>query len=235
MFVGSGVVAVLVGLVAGLAGGGLVVAHVSDRDSDGFYATSATSFATTSAALTSPTITLGDLGDGWVGGSPDWLTVRLDATGGAGKPLFVGIARENDIATYLGGSSRDEVVDANFTSHRVQYRHIDGTVRPPPPGSQPIWAASVVGDGTVRLTWPVESGRWGLVVMNADGSPGVDVDLVVAARTESLLPLGLGFIGFALVSFAGGGFLLWSSLRRPSAPAGPVPEKAMASTGMSAA
>jgi hypothetical protein len=72
--------------------------------------------------------------------------------------------------------------------------------------------------------------------MNADGSPGVDVDLVVAARTESLLPLGLGFMAFALVSLAAGAFLLWSSLRRrPSGPAGPVAEKAMASTGTAAA
>jgi hypothetical protein len=51
--------------------------------------------------------------------------------------------------------------------------------------------------------------------MNADASAGVDVDLVLAAKTASLLPGGLGLIAFALVSLAAAAFFLRSASRRP--------------------
>ena len=41
------------------------------------------------------------------------------------------------------------------------------------PAEQDIWAAPPHGDGRQTLTWDVEDGDWSVVVMNADGSPGV--------------------------------------------------------------
>jgi hypothetical protein len=236
IFVGSGVLALLVALVAGLAGGGLVRSHVSGRDADGYYATSATPFGSRAAALTSPTVALDGArpGQGWMSRSANWVTLRFDATAGSGKPLFLGIASENDIAAYLGRSSYDEVTDANFSSGRVTYRHVDGDARPAPPATRSIWAASVVGDGALTLTWPVETGRWGLVVMNADGSPGVDVSLALAAKTESLLPVGLGFIALAVVSLAGGVLLFRSAVRRPPVEPAPPPVRNAMATSSSA-
>ena len=54
------------------------------------------------------------------------------------------------------------------------------------PGAQRFWAASAQGGGTQALTWDVEDGDWSVVVMNADGSPGVDAG--VSAGASARLP-----------------------------------------------
>jgi hypothetical protein len=206
-----GAAAVLVGLGAGVGGGALVWAHATQRDADGFYTTSRTHFATDSAALTSGNIDLGadPTGHGWSPGSLGSVTVRLQATTApAHKPLFMGIGREDDVAAYLAGAAHDEVTDANFSNGHVTYHHVAGDVRPAPPASRPIWAATATGDGIQTLSWPAQSGRWDVVVMNADGSPGVDLDLVVAGKTGLLLPIGLGLGAFGLVALGIGAALI---------------------------
>jgi hypothetical protein len=64
------------------------------------------------------------------------------------------------------------------------------------------------------VRWEPESGDWAVVVMNADGSPGVDVDVQLGARAEWVLPLsltllaggiGLGAAAVALIAFGAGG------------------------------
>jgi hypothetical protein len=62
--------------------------------------------------------------------------------------------------------------------------------------------------------------------MNADGSPGVAVDVAVGRKTGALLPIGLGIAGVAVVLLAGGAALLVLGSRTPGqgmTPARPAP------------
>jgi hypothetical protein len=70
------------------------------------------------------------------------------------------------------------------------------------------------------LTWDLEEGTWSLVVMNADGSPGVDVTGTLTARVPSLgIALAVGLAVGAALALTGT-LLVVSALRMPVRPAG---------------
>jgi hypothetical protein len=50
--------------------------------------------------------------------------------------------------------------------------------------------ARAEGTASTTLTWSVRSGRWVLVVMNADASPGVEARLAFGVKTGILGPIG---------------------------------------------
>ena len=110
-------------------------------------------------------------------------------------PLFVGIGPSAEVRRYLADG--------------------EGS-----PLEQSFWVHA--SDGTSTLVdWQIESGEWTAVVMNADGSPGVDATvqasvpsapLRVAGAILSIIGVGLGAVGTLLVGAAWGG----RQYRRPS-------------------
>ncbi len=56
---------------------------------------------------------------------------------------------------------------------------------PSHPPTRNIWAASQQGSGTQTMNWEIEDGDWSVVVMNADGSLGVDADISAGAESRS--------------------------------------------------
>jgi hypothetical protein len=87
-----------------------------------------------------------------------------------------------------------------------------------PPGGQGFWAASVSGPGSQVLTWPAQPGNWVVVMSNVDGTLGLVADIRAGARTEAMLPFGLGLGGIGLLVLAAGVLLMVSALRRPGTP-----------------
>jgi hypothetical protein len=76
------------------------------------------------------------------------------------------------------------------------------------------WSASASGAGERTARWNPETGRWALVVMTADGRPGVSVDVQIGAPAGWLLPLSLALLlaggllaagATALIVFGAGG------------------------------
>jgi hypothetical protein len=197
---GTRVVLLVVGLVAGLlgmgfavAGGALVWAHTTQRDVDGFYATSAERFETPARAITSREIDLGaERAWRWSVTGRDWATARVGATS-AGPDVFVGIGPERLVAAYLSGVAHDEIDELTYRPFDVTYERVDGLRVPPPPGDETFWAASDSGRA-VEVLWDVEPGRWMVVVMHTDGSPGVAVDASFGVRTGLALPVGAGLL-----------------------------------------
>jgi hypothetical protein len=177
----GGALAALVALVALAAAAGLLWAHVAKND-QGYLTTHAHRLHTTSRALVSTTLTV----DSAV---PDWLLdqVRVDARGE--KALFIGVARRADVDRYLDGVASTTVEDLDVSPFRVTYADHAGARTPTVPAAQRFWAASSSGD----LRWHLEKGTWAVVLMNADGSPGVDADVSVGAKFDALLPAGIGF------------------------------------------
>jgi hypothetical protein len=184
-----------------LAGGGLALwADKTQRDAVGFLNASHT-YRTPTYALTVEGVDLR------MGGAPRWVmpssvlgTVRIRVTPQRqGESVFVGIARSAGAARYLRGVRRAEI--RNFGDTTVA--RTGGTEAPgTPPRRQHIWAASRTGPGTQTILWRPRSGSWSVVVMNADGSKGVDIVANVGARVPSLIWIAIGLL------IAGGLFLL---------------------------
>ncbi len=218
LVIGSLLALVGFGLLA--AGGILGWAQATQRDDDGFFTTSTERFATDSYALTSAKVDLGDPGPNGFG---EWANgiVRVRAGGSGDGDVFVGIARDADVESYLAGVPHDAITTTeNFgRSSEATYarENTSGTSTPTPPAAQALWAVSSSGAGSQEIVWPVEGGSWAIVVMNADGTSGVTSDVQLGGKVDHLVAIatGLGLGGVILV--AAGAALIVAGVARPHA------------------
>ena len=215
-----GCLLLLPGLGFLLGGGALGMVHAFGRDDDGFFSAPEQRLTTSTAAVTAEDLDL--VTDP---GSPDWLLdridldVRLQVTGAEGQALFTGIAAEADVDAYLSGVAHDEVIDV--TAGQPDFRRVGGRAEASAPAEEAFWAESATGTGTVQLDWAAKSGRWAVVVMNPDGSPGLAVDATVGAKSGAVLPLALSLLGVGLVVTVAAVVLL--VVGAGGVPAGPQP------------
>jgi hypothetical protein len=217
------VVALVAGLLAGLIGLGLVSVGAaglwlhSRQDAAGFVSTNARLLSTPTAAITAEDVdlTLGDGASGWVS-SARFGTVRVRATGADGSPVFLGIAPQSAIDTWLSGVAHDEV--SNIAGDRVTYLRSGGQAAAPAASTQTFWSTSVSGSGTQELRWPIRSGRWAVVLARPDGSPGVQARVDVGADVPWLTGLSTGLLIGGLVLLAGGVVLVVVGAIRLSSP-----------------
>jgi hypothetical protein len=213
------VVVLIPAFVVLVGGAALTVAYAVGRDDEGFFDTGIDGLQTRTAAVASDDIDLA--GDP---GPPGWLVelgdvtveLRLESVR-SDVPIFVGVGPQVEVEEYLSGVAHEEVT--GLDGHRLELRTRFGTPDASPPGDETFWEASVEGVGPQALRWEVESGRWVVVVMNADGSPGVSADVEVAAKAGFLLPL-------AITMLAAGGLITIATVtgivllaRRPTGPA----------------
>ena len=154
--------------------------------------------------------------------------VRLQVESRDEKPVFVGIARTSDVENYLQGVSHSTLTDVNTSPFEADYDDHAGDRRPVAPADSQIWVASEHGLGKQTLNWEIADGDYSVVVMNADGSAGVDADVSTGANVPFLDEIAwtaVGSGGFVLVI---GVALLVMGIRRPSTPTGPAPVAAPA-------
>jgi hypothetical protein len=211
-FVGAGVIA-LVGLVL-LAAGGLSLWANGQKDDDGYLSTGSDRFATSTYALATESLDVDSHGAGWLIDSDRYGKVRLKATSRTGKPVFVGIARTSAVTRYLRDTSHANVTDVDYSPFRADYRTQRGGGPPALPGNQRFWVASAHGSGQQTLKWDVRHGAWSVVVMNADGSRGVDAGVSAGANLPILPVIGWGALGGGLVLLAAAGGLVFLVVRR---------------------
>ena len=132
----------------------------------------------------------------------DWLDldIRIEADPAlTTDEVFIGIARTDDVEAYLADSRWDEVTDfvdrepvyvARGTEADEQTRAVE------PPAEETFWTAQVTGIDAERLDWEARNGDWSVVVMNADGTPGVAADVTVGVHSGAVLPIGILLIVF---------------------------------------
>jgi hypothetical protein len=197
----SVVVGVIVGLLAlgTIAVGGVLLWADSKKDDQGYISTDTQRFATRTAAIATDNLDLDSSGPGWLTSHDRYGNVRLEVSSRTDKPVFVGIARTKDVSTYLRGTSHTTVTDFHSDPFRAVYRAEPGSARPAAPASKPIWAASAHGTGKQTVIWDVKHGDWSVVVMNADGSRGVDTGVSAGADFPILAALAWGSVGGGLV------------------------------------
>jgi uncharacterized RDD family membrane protein YckC/predicted RNA-binding Zn-ribbon protein involved in translation (DUF1610 family) len=148
----------------------------------------------------------------------DLVTLKLMGTSGdPSKPVFIGIAREGDASGYLGDVEYDEVVDFTWTYDEPDWSYDThpGGAPSQAPSSETFWEASVTGSGTQTLVWEPEEGNFWFVVMNADGSPEVEVDMRMGAKTPVLRYIGNMLLAGGFFGLVVGGAVIFLGAIRP--------------------
>jgi hypothetical protein len=235
MIIAGSVLALIAVGAVGLGAYGLWL-HTTQR-SDGYVMTSSERFSTGTYALATRTLDVSSdvpsflYGRGWLGD----VRIRGESATAA-RPLFIGIAREADVARYLAGVAHSEVVDVNAnpfgTTYRPSYRVRAGGQPATPPGRARFWVASVAGRGSQALTWSVKQGRWAVVVMRPDGSRGVSADLAAGAKLPALLWSSIVLLVLGLLILGGAGALIYFGTREPRAPVAPATDAAAGPEGV---
>ena len=167
----------------------------NQKDDRGYLNTGSQRFEASTHALTTENLDLDLDGVQDVVSSPDLGKVRLDVSPQSSKPVFVGIARTDEVNSYLRGVAHTTLTDFDYEPFEASYSRQEGRREPAPPADQTIWAASTQGSGSQTLAWDVEDGDWSVIVMNADGSPGVQVDVSAGAKVPYLTAIGWGLLG----------------------------------------
>jgi hypothetical protein len=203
--------------------GGLALWGDSQKDSDGYLSTDTHQFEAGTRALATENLDVDlDAGD-WVMDTNDLGKVRLQVESRDDKPVFVGIARTSDVENYLAGVSHTTVTDVDTSPFDADYDDHAGDRRPVAPADSHMWVASEHGSGKQTLNWEIADGDYSVVVMNADGSAGVDADISTGAEVPFLDEIGwtaIGSGGFVLIV---GIALLVIGIRRPRNPTGTAP------------
>ena len=200
------------------------------KRSDGYVMTSSERFSTGSYALATRTLHISSDVPGFLYGR-DWLgDVRIRGeSANPARPLFIGIARKDDVDRYLANVAHSDVVDVSAnpfgTSYKPSYRARAGGRPSTPPGRARFWVASVAGLGSQSLTWSVEQGRWAVVVMRPDGSRGVAADLSAGAKLPALLWASIGVLVFGLLTLGGAAALIYLGARERRPPVSDAPRR----------
>ncbi|MCP3997569.1 MAG: MMPL family transporter [bacterium] len=208
-----GVIGVLVGaaLIAGAVAG-----FSEDRDADDFFVSDGHRFERSSFAITSDGVDVLADAPGWVADLlTDPVDVRATGSSNAGTDIFIGIGSSADVDTYLAGVPYDEVDRIEFEGSDINYVPHTGTAVPAAPAAQSFWVASVEGPGLLTVDWSVEQGDWSIVVMNADGSAGVDASLVLGIGISNIVAVMWGVLGFGVILMLGGGLLMFRGVGEP--------------------
>jgi hypothetical protein len=201
--------AVLAGLAALAGGATTLVFDQTQRDSSGYLMTSSTAYTTDTYALVSDSYRTGAAGDVFV--ARDMLgTVRIRTH--STQPVFVGIGRAAAVESYLVGVRRE--VATRFDAARSDFRLHHGGAPAAFPTAKHFWVAQSVGSGTQTVSWAPRNGNWRIVVMNVNGSAGVDTDLAIGARFPHLLWIGIGALGGGALLLLLGGGGLYAAVRR---------------------
>jgi hypothetical protein len=217
---GGRVVTLVAGTLVGvvslslLAGGAsLLVADQVVRNSDNYVMSSTTRVSSAGSAVLFEDVKV-DAPAGWV---PERILgdVRIVVTPvRPEQQVFIGVGPQRDVDAYLD--------DAAYTVYRGAKRidrEVHGTAEPAAPTSQQFWDAAASGHGRQQLQWTLRTGEWAGVVMNADGTAGVDADIAVGATFPGLLGIAVGMlVGGGLLAVVGG-VMIALATRRPRAPA----------------
>lgn len=200
-----GTLASLLGLALLTGAGFTGWANYQQRDGR-FFTTPSERYTVDSYAITSPRLEfMGDAGPAGFDPAAAAGSVMLrGSTADPAQRIFIGIAPEADVAAYLSGVKHSEVDEVRFSPFRAQYREVPGTRQPARPAEQKFWTASATGAGAQEITWDLRSGNWAVVVMNADASSPVSVDLRGGARSDLLWPVFLGLLAGGIVLLAVG-------------------------------
>lgn len=209
------------GLLVG--GGALLWVNTDLTDNEGFITTKGHRLERGSYAIVFQHVNIqmgevvGERGV-WKPSPSDFVTIKL--TGSSNDPsknVFIGIAEESDAEAYLSGVQYDEVTRLRVSSSGsldVEYKTHSGDTVPSDPASQTFWTVSEHGAGTQTLEWAPETGSYWIVMMNEDGSAGVDLTVNFGARVPMLSTIGRALFAGGVIATIMGGVIVYLGVHR---------------------
>ena len=179
----AGVVFLVLAAVLAVGAAGLWTAKETLREDDGFFTTPPASCSADTFAITSENLRLHVDGVDKLTPSSLLGDGRVTVESRSGSSIFVGVAATDSVESYLGGVGRTTMApERAFEERRLPVCETSGGQAPSAaPASLPIWTTYSQGKGPQVITWPFEKGDWTVVVMNADGSRGLDVTVDAGA------------------------------------------------------
>jgi hypothetical protein len=186
------VVAMVLGCLVFVLGGGVVAGGVTlaitqgtVEDENGFFMTGEQEFQTSTHAIVSGNLETKIADDARF--VPDLLLgdTKLTARSLDEEAIFVGIGPTTEVEAYLADVAHTTVVDFATTLERggePVYRDAPGEAPETAPTGALTWAAQSHGTGVQDVVWSVEDGDWTVLMMNADGSADVAVDVSAGAE-----------------------------------------------------
>lgn len=187
----------LIGLALLVAGIAVVLIYAFGRD-DGYFNSDRKVLESPDYAITTGEIDLGADELDWV---PKAILGNVRVQVDSEKPVFVGIGPDADVDRYLAGVAHDELID--FNEDRPTFALYEGKAPRGPPRKQTFWVAKSEGSGEQTVTWDAESGRWTAVVMNANGTRGIDVVAEAGIKLDWVIWVGLGVLLVGLLITVG--------------------------------
>jgi hypothetical protein len=196
----------------------LVSEHFAKRDADGYLTSPRLELTSDRYAVVSTDLYL-------TAGPADWWPadpgeVRITVEPRTDSAVFVGIGPADNVDKFLMDVARHEISRVEGTE--VDYLLLLGEQTPSIPANATFWVASAEGLGRQSLEWDITRGEWAIVVMNADGSPGVEANVEAGVRIDLLLAIGAGLaVGGVVLGALAAALLLWA-LRSGGANVRPV-------------
>ena len=223
-------IALFFGGMIAIAGFGVLmggVALTSNRgwitDSNGYINTRSIELSTDTYALVQQNININiEPMMAWRSTS-DIVTLRINVkSSNPGEEIFIGIATAGDANSFLNKVSYDRLMNIDWGWERSPgiidqptYRRYSGSEQPATPTSTNIWIKSAKGTGPQTLEWVPSSGDYWIVVMNAKGSPRVDVTSQLGVKIPFLSGIGNILIGVGVFSLLIGTLVIYfGSIRR---------------------
>ena len=208
--------------VALLIAGGVVLWVNGKKDHAGYVSTKSERFSSGSYAIATNNLDANIDAPHWIVNPDHYGKIRLKVAPRTSKPVFVGIAPTSVVERYLDATAHDQVTDVSYPHFSASYDYYPGGRRPAPPVAQRFWVASAHGTGKQTVTWNVRRGSWSIVLMNADGSRGVDAGVSAGARLPFLAAVGWGSLGGGVLMLAIAAGLMVAGLRRRKAAPAPT-------------
>ncbi len=193
------IVLLVIGIVFSLIGAGLLSSGIwsgviaARQNDQGYFITGPDTIASSTYALTSPRSTGFTDRDTSTVLPFDIATARLSVQSTGDEDIFVGVGPSGQVARYLDNVAHTEVEVGNGR-FRVDSHDVAGEREPGRPSAEDFWIESATGSGVQEIVWPVQTGNWAVVVMNADASRDVSVDIEAGIRSDLLAPIALGLI-----------------------------------------
>ncbi|MGE0599644.1 MAG: hypothetical protein AB7J35_05610 [Dehalococcoidia bacterium] len=194
------IVAVLLVLGGGACAAPSLVTYRA-LDSDGFISGGG-QMATGTAALIVHTsefreVTEKEVEEGRTGGK---VLLRIAAERADGGDVLVAVGSAEAVQALVTGGSYENVSNLEFGPFDYQGVALGGRRDIGTPDPQ-LFEVVASGAGRQEVTWTIAPGEWRAVIMNADGSAGVDVDVRFGARFPYLR-------GFAIAGMIIGGTIV---------------------------
>ena len=143
--------------------------------------------------------------------------VKISVTGSA-KPVFIGVGPAASVDRYLAGAAVETVTDFELRPFDMTTTRREGTAKLSPPAEQSFWVAKSVGSTSAATDWKVRDGSYRVVLMNADGSAGVDVEGRFGLDVPHLAAISTTFLAGGLLVVVVAVALLVAGLRTRSQP-----------------